>query len=97
VDSENSRSSNWCYREIKMKRIGRSLRLGALLALGAAPLSAQQPAAPPPAPLAVGVLAPDFELSAATSAGVTANRLRLTDLRGKIVVIAFFFRARTSG
>lgn len=78
--------------------------LGAAFALfGAVPLSAQQPApAPPPAPpapipLAVGVEAPDFELPVATQAGVSANRLRLTELRGKTVVIAFFFRARTSG
>ena len=61
-------------------------------------LAAQQPAAPPaPTPLAVGAEAPDFELPAATLAGVSANRLRLTDLRGKTVVIAFFFRARSSG
>lgn len=71
---------------------------GVLGLLGAAPLGAQQPAAPPaPTPLAVGVEAPDFELPAATLAGVSANRLRLTDLRGKTVVLAFFFRARTSG
>jgi hypothetical protein len=71
-----------------------------LLGLAAAPLSAQQPApAPPPAPtpLAVGVEAPDFTLPAATMAGVSANKLRLSDLRGKTVVIAFFFKARTGG
>lgn len=72
---------------------------GMLALLLAGPLASQQPAPPPPAPtpLAVGVEAPDFELPAATLVGVSANRLRLTDLRGKTVVIAFFFRARTSG
>jgi cytochrome oxidase Cu insertion factor (SCO1/SenC/PrrC family) len=70
-----------------------------LLGLAAAPLAAQQPAAPPPAPtpLAVGVEAPDFTLAAATIAGVSANPVRLKDLRGKTVVIAFFYRARTKG
>lgn len=71
-----------------------------LLGLLAAPLAAQQPAAtppPPPTPLAVGVEAPDFTLPAATMAGVSANQLRLADLRGKTVVIAFFYRARTGG
>lgn len=71
-----------------------------LLGLAAAPLVAQQPAqTPPPAatPLAVGTEAPDFTLPAATEAGVSANALRLRDLRGKTVVIAFFFKARTGG
>jgi hypothetical protein len=71
-----------------------------LLGLAAAPLVAQQPAQPTPpgpTPLAVGTEAPDFTLPAATMAGVSANQLRLRDLRGKTVVIAFFFRARTRG
>lgn len=69
-----------------------------LLGLGAAPLAAQQPAPPPASiPLAVGVEAPDFTLSAATLAGVSASPLHLKDLRGKTVVIAFFYRARTKG
>ena len=71
-----------------------------LLGLAAAPLAAQQPTQPPPpaaTPLAVGTEAPDFTLPGATMAGVSANKLRLRDLRGKTVVIAFFFRARTRG
>ena len=69
-----------------------------LMGLAAAPLAAQQPAAPPaPPPLAVGVEAPDFTLSAATIAGVSASPVHLKDLRGKTVVIAFFYRARTKG
>ena len=69
----------------------------------AAPLAAQQPApappAPPPAPppLAVGTVAPDFTLPAATSAGVSAKPFNLKDHRGETVILAFFFRARTSG
>ena len=64
-------------------------------------LAAQQPAAPPappqPTPLAVGVEAPDFTLPAATMAGVSAKPVHLKDLRGKTVVLAFFFKARTGG
>ena len=73
---------------------------GALLAgLIGVPAAAQQPAPPPPAPtpLAVGTEAPDFTLPAATMAGVSAKPVRLSDYRGKTVVLAFFFRARTSG
>jgi peroxiredoxin Q/BCP len=83
-----------------MSFVGRILS-GALAAgLIAAPVAAQQPAAtPPPAPtpLAVGTMAPDFSLSAATKAGVSAGPVRLSDYRGKTVVLAFFFRARTKG
>ena len=70
-----------------------------LLGLAAAPLAAQpaQTPAPPPTPLAVGTEAPDFTLPAATEAGVSAKPVRLADLRGQTVVIAFFFKARTGG
>ena len=69
----------------------------AALALMGAPLAAQQPAPPPPTPLAVGIEAPDFTLPAATMAGVSTAPVRLSDYRGKTVVLAFFFRARTKG
>jgi cytochrome oxidase Cu insertion factor (SCO1/SenC/PrrC family) len=76
------------------------LPLGAAL-LFAGPLAAQQPAPPPappqPTPLAVGTEAPDFTLSAATMAGVSAQPVHLKELRGKTVVLAFFFKARTGG
>ncbi len=64
------------------------------------PLAAQQPApaAPQaPAPLAVGTVAPDFTLPAATPAGVSAKPFRLSEHLGQTVVLAFFFKARTSG
>lgn len=70
-----------------------------ILGLAAVPLAAQQPAPPPPgpAPLEVGVEAPDFTLPASTIAGVSARPVHLKDLRGKTVVIAFFYQARTKG
>lgn len=63
---------------------------GASLLL-AAPLAAQGK------PLAVGTVAPDFTLPAATSAGVLPKQFQLSELRGRTVVLAFFFKARTSG
>ena len=50
-----------------------------------------------PDPIAVGQMAPDFELPGATRWGVLENPVRLSDLRGEVVVLAFFFRARTRG
>jgi hypothetical protein len=75
------------------------MRLVVLSALLAAPLAAQQPPAPPPAapPLEVGAVAPDFTLPGATRDGVMANAIKLSDFKGKTVVLAFFFRARTRG
>ena len=59
---------------------------------------AQQPAAAPtyPAP-EVGAMAPDFALPGATRYGLLRDPVRLSDHRGKTVVLAFFYRARTKG
>jgi peroxiredoxin Q/BCP len=73
--------------------------LPGLLALAAAPLAAQQPAAAAPTtPMpAVGEMAPDFAITGATRYGVLKQPLRLADLKGQTVVLAFFVRARTRG
>lgn len=47
--------------------------------------------------IAVGEMAPDFALPGATRYGVLEEPVRLSDLRGEAVVLAFFFRARTRG
>jgi peroxiredoxin Q/BCP len=47
--------------------------------------------------IAVGEMAPDFSLPGATRYGVLQDPVRLSDLRGEVVVLAFFFRARTRG
>ena len=59
----------------------------------------QQPAAAPPPPpaLEVGAVAPDFALPGATRFGTLKNPVRLSDFKGKTVVLAFFFKARTRG
>ena len=72
-----------------MKRL-----LGLLAVLSAAP-AATQDSVPPP--LEVGAMAPDFALLGATRYGALAGPIRLSDFRGKTVVLAFFFRARTPG
>jgi len=64
--------------------------------LAAGPLTAQQPAAPAATPLAVGAMAPGFALAAGNKAGL-AGQMSLADLQDKTVVIAFFYRARSSG
>lgn len=48
-------------------------------------------------PLAVGAVAPDFEMPGATRYGVLAKPVKLSDFKGETVVLAFFFRARTKG
>jgi len=70
------------------------------LALGAtaAAASAQTPTPPaPPPPLELGTVAPDFALAGATRFGVLEAPVRLSDFKGKTVVLAFFFKARTRG
>jgi len=79
-----------------MKRITFAL-VGALgTALAAPGARAQQPAAPAPE-LAVGVSAPDFTLPGATRYGVLKAPVHLSDFKGKTVVLAFFYKARTKG
>ncbi len=72
----------------------RSLAAAAALVF-ATTLSAQE--AIPASGLSVGDVAPDFTLPAATKAGVRQNPVKLSELRGQVVVIAFYPRARTRG
>ena len=68
-----------------------------LLAILQQPTAAPPPAPPPPPALEVGVVAPDFALPGATRFGALRNPVRLSDYKGKTVVLAFFFKARTRG
>ena len=77
----------------------------ALLVLGLAAVTLALPsravaqAAAPPVQnfRAVGQMAPDFELPGATRYGVLASPVKLSDYRGKTVVLAFFYRVRGGG
>jgi hypothetical protein len=77
----------------------RLLSLTLMLVLTPAVLPAQQAPAPTATtpPLEIGAEAPDFSLRGATRYGVLANPVRLSDFKGKTVVLAFFYKARTSG
>ena len=50
-----------------------------------------------PTLIGVGEMAPEFSLPGATRYGILQDPVRLSDLRGEVVVMAFFFRARTRG
>ena len=59
---------------------------------------AAQPAVPPPPPeVDVGKIAPDFTLDVADASGPIARPVKLSDLRGKVVVLAFYPADRSSG
>jgi peroxiredoxin Q/BCP len=79
------------------------MRPSTLLAVAAAaPLCAPKasaqaaPAVTYPAP-EVGTMAPDFTLPGADRYGLLRDPIKLSDFRGKTVVLAFFYRARTKG
>lgn len=78
-----------------MSRTVAPVVLAGLLALSAAaPAAAQNPE---PVYLSVGTAAPDFSAMGATRWGTLAKPVRLSDFRGKTVVLAFFPAARTRG
>ena len=68
----------------------------ALLAPVAGARAQQSQAAATPTP-EVGSMAPDFTIAGATRYGLLRDSVRLSDLRGQTVVLAFFFQARTKG
>lgn len=79
------------------KRLAMALVATLVSAGGAQAQQTPAPAAPSfPAP-EVGTLAPDFALPGATRYGLLRDPVRLSDYRGKTVVLAFFYRARTKG
>jgi uncharacterized protein YjlB len=61
-------------------------------------LNAQQPAAvAAPAGPGVNAVAPDFTLVGASRYGLLKTPVKLSDYRGRTVVLAFFYQARTKG
>lgn len=58
---------------------------------------APPPAPPSPPPIEVGAVAPDFAMPGATRYGTLKAPVRLSDYKGKTVVLAFFYKARTKG
>lgn len=97
------------FHQYRMGDSGMLVRArGALLTVGSvaslmivgAVAGAQQVAVPASA-VAVGPavkdVAPDFSLAGATRFGVLKTPVRLSDFRGRTVVLAFFYQARTKG
>jgi peroxiredoxin Q/BCP len=85
-----------------MTRFPYALRLAAVavLAVAAPAARAQQPApAAPPADVGpkVGDVAPDFSFAGITRYGALQSPIRLSQLQGNTVVLAFFPAARTKG
>lgn len=80
-----------------MSRPSLALLVPLAAALAASPTVAPAQEAKPPEPLAVGAAAPDFALAGATRYGVLRAPIHLSDFKGKTVVLAFFYKARTKG
>ena len=72
-----------------------SALLSATVAVSAA--GAQAATSPASTGPAVGATAPAFSLPGATRYGLLRDPVNLADYRGKVVVLAFFFKARTKG
>jgi hypothetical protein len=76
----------------------KALALGAAASLAAFSIAeGQTPAAPVGSGPAVNDVAPDFTLNGATRYGLLKTPVRLSDYRGRTVVLAFFYQARTKG
>ena len=74
-----------------------TLALAVPLLAATAPRAGAQEAPKAPEPLQVGAAAPDFALPGATRYGMLRNPIHLSDFKGKTVVLAFFYKARTKG
>lgn len=85
------------------RSLGGALAVAALATLASTALSgaaAAQATASRAAPAGVpdvGQVAPDFTAPGATRYGLLRDPVKLSDFRGKTVVLAFFFKARTKG
>jgi thioredoxin-dependent peroxiredoxin len=67
-------------------------------AVASAQAPATQPVAPPPPPeVDVGKIAPDFTMEWADASGPIEKPVKLSELRGTVVVLAFYPADRSSG
>ena len=76
-----------------VKFLSAALLAAGLLTAGVS--AAQTP--PPSAGPGLGDVAPSFSLPGATRYGLLRDPVNLADYKGKVVVLAFFFKARTKG
>ena len=76
----------------------KTLALGAAASLAAFCIAnGQTTASATPTSPGVNDVAPDFTLNGATRYGLLKTPVRLSDYRGRTVVLAFFYQARTKG
>ena len=88
-----------CGMFVRARNAALAVAVAALVMFGRV-ASGQQPAAPAPAAAtgpAVNDVAPDFTLGGATRYGLLKTPVTLADYRGRTVVLAFFYQARTKG
>ena len=73
--------------------------VASLMIVGGVARAQQTAAATPPAVAgpAVNDVAPDFTLAGSTRYGLLKTPVTLADYRGRTVVLAFFYQARTKG
>jgi len=67
------------------------------LALAAGLILTSGLAAQGDSPLEVGAAAPDFSLPGATAEGFLPGPTGIEEFKGKTIVLAFFYKARTKG
>ena len=85
---------------VRVGRVAFTAGVLASLTITAGLASAQQPVAVPQpvdAGPRVNDVAPAFTLAGATRYGLLNTRVSLADYRGRTVVLAFFYKARTKG
>lgn len=85
---------------VNKAKIAASTAIAAATIAVASSARAQQTAmatATAPAGPAVNDVAPDFTLMGADRYGLLKTPIKLSDYRGRTVVLAFFFQARTKG
>jgi hypothetical protein len=78
-----------------------TLTIAAAASLTTAGVAHAQQTAPPAAAVSAGPVvrdvAPDFTLDGADRYGLLKTPVRLSEYRGRTVVLAFFYQARTKG
>ena len=80
-----------------LKKTGLAAIAVASIAVGGVARAQAATASAAPAGPAVNDLAPDFSLTGADRYGLLKTPVKLSDYRGRTVVLAFFFQARTKG
>ena len=80
-----------------LKKTGLAAIAVASIAVGGVARAQATTASAVPAGPAVNDLAPDFSLAGADRYGLLKTPVKLSDYRGRTVVLAFFFQARTKG